>query len=243
MKRGRRLSKEDVLKMDGKKVIVYDKDYEDKDVIHTVKLKYNGVNHDFTFTIPVALVDSQEQYYDADEIDEEEVYELLEDDETLTDISNLINCTVDSKEITLPKYETVCASGMDIRAYKFALPNDLKTTLDFPYTLKPFERVLVKSGLHIELPRNTEAQIRPRSGLALKHGISIVNSPGTIDEDFKGEIGVVLINMSDENFTINKGDRIAQMVFQKVEKFNLNIVDKLSKTVRGQGGFNSTGVK
>lgn len=158
-------------------------------------------------------------------------------------MENLINCIAENEEIVLPEYESVCASGMDLRAYKFALPSNLKETLEFPYTLKPLERILVKTGLHIELPKNTEVQIRPRSGLALKSGISIVNAPGTIDEDYRGDIGVVLINLSNKDFLINQGDRIAQMVFAKVEKFGLNLVSELSNTIRGQGGFNSTGTK
>ena len=160
-------------------------------------------------------------------------------------MNNKINCTI-SKDTILPKYETVCASGMDLRAWKYANPEDLKTTHDIPdvgLILYPMNRVLIKTGIHIELPENTEGQIRSRSGLALKNGIVVLNSPGTIDEDYKGDLGVVLINLSDEPFKINKGDRIAQIVFQKVEKFDLNIVDKLSETVRGEGGFNSTGTK
>jgi dUTP pyrophosphatase len=158
-----------------------------------------------------------------------------------------INCVVDGKDVILPQYESVCASGMDLRAWKFTFPYDpysLKESYDFPeggIVLKPLERILIKTGLHIELPPDVEAQIRPRSGLALKHGITIVNTPGTIDEDYRGDIGVILINMSDKPFTIKKNDRIAQMVFQKVEKYNLNIVDKLSDTVRGEGGFGHTG--
>jgi len=154
-----------------------------------------------------------------------------------------INCTVDNEEVGLPKYESECASGMDLRAWKYSWPNYLKETNDFSeegLKLYPNSRVLIKTGLHIELPPDIEAQIRPRSGLALKNGISIVNSPGTIDEDFRGNIGVVLINHGDETFIIKKGDKIAQMVFQKVEKFNLNIVDKLQDTLRGDGGFGST---
>lgn len=161
-------------------------------------------------------------------------------------MSNKINCTIDDANIILPKYETEYASGVDLRAWKYTYPSDLTTTLDFPeegLILQPLERVLIKTGLHIELPPNTEAQIRPRSGLALKHGISIVNTPGTIDEDYRGDIGVILINLSNQPFTIKKGDRIAQMVFQKVEKFDLEVVNKLSDTIRGQGGFNSTGTK
>jgi len=155
-----------------------------------------------------------------------------------------INCTLDDTNITLPKYETICASGMDLRAWKYYHHSE-KTINDFieeGILLHPGDRVLIKTGLHIQLPPDTEAQIRPRSGLALKNGISIVNSPGTIDEDFTGDIGVILINLGDESFNIKKGDRIAQIVFQKVEKFDLKIVDKLSETVRGEDGFGHTGV-
>ena len=155
-----------------------------------------------------------------------------------------INCTVDGEDVVLPKYESECASGMDLRAWKFSWPENLKKTHDFQeegVLLDPMERILIKTGLHIEFPPNIEAQIRPRSGLALKHGISIVNAPATIDEDYRGDVGVVLINMSDVQFTIKKGDRIAQMVFQKVEKFNLNVVDELTDTLRGEKGYGSSG--
>ena len=161
-------------------------------------------------------------------------------------MNNKINCTIDNQNITLPKYESICASGMDLRAWKYSSPYFLKETNDFPeqgFDLYPGDRILIKTGLHIQLPENTEAQIRPRSGLALKHGISIVNSPGTIDEDYVGDVGVVLINMGTEPFNIKQGDRIAQMVFQEVKKYNLKIVDKLSETIRGKDGFGSTLVK
>lgn len=161
-------------------------------------------------------------------------------------MNQTINCTIDNDNITLPQYETTGASGMDLRAYKYSLPSNLKETLDFSdegFTLKPHQRVLIKTGTHIELPENMEAQIRPRSGLALKHGITVCNAPGTIDEDYRGNVGVILLNTSDQDFVIRKNDRIAQMVFMKVEKFDLNLVDKLSETIRGSGGFNSTGVK
>lgn len=155
-----------------------------------------------------------------------------------------INCTVDSEEIILPQYESIYASGMDLRAWKYSLPENLKEIKDFPDTglvLFPLDRILIKTGIHIELPPDIEAQIRPRSGLALKSGISIANPPGTVDEDYRGDVGVILINLNNEAFTIKKGDRIAQMVFQKVEKFDLKIVDKLSETLRGEGGYGSTG--
>ncbi len=154
---------------------------------------------------------------------------------------NIIKCTISDKSL-LPKYATICASGMDLKAYDYQ-HNALREDVDWSITLNPLERVLIKTGLHIELPPNIEAQIRPRSGLALKYGISIVNSPGTIDEDYRGDIGVILVNLSNEPFIINKGDKIAQMVFQRVQKYELNIVDELSITIRGEGGYGSTGVK
>lgn len=131
----------------------------------------------------------------------------------------------------LPAYETMHAAGMDLRA-------DLEETV----TLKPFERKLVPTGLHIELPEGFEAQIRPRSGLAFKHGISIVNSPGTIDADYRGEIKVLLINLSDQVFEINTGDRIAQMIVAKHETVNWEEVEVLNETTRGVGGYGHTGV-
>jgi dUTP pyrophosphatase len=155
-----------------------------------------------------------------------------------------INCTVDNEKIILPKYESECASGMDLRAWKYSHYDDLKNAYEFPergVSLNIMERILIKTGLHIELPPDIEAQIRPRSGLALKNGISIVNSPGTVDEDYRGDIGVIIINLGRDPFIIKRGDRIAQIVFQKVEKFNLNIVDKLKDSLRGEEGFGSSG--
>ena len=131
----------------------------------------------------------------------------------------------------LPAYETIHAAGMDLRA-------DLETSI----TLKPLERKLVPTGLHIELPEGCEAQIRPRSGLAFKHGISIVNSPGTIDADYRGEIKVLLINLSTEDFEINTGDRIAQMIVAKHETVNWQEVEVLNETSRGVGGYGHTGI-
>jgi len=131
----------------------------------------------------------------------------------------------------LPAYETIHAAGMDLRA-------DLETSI----TLKPLERKLVPTGLHIELPEGFEAQIRPRSGLAFKHGISIVNSPGTIDADYRGEIKVLLINLSTEIFEVNTGDRIAQMIVAKHETVNWHEVEVLNETSRGVGGYGHTGV-
>ena len=130
----------------------------------------------------------------------------------------------------LPVYATAGSSGMDIRAF-----------LCGPLLIEPMERVLVPTGLRIELPENYEAQIRPRSGLAIKQGLTCLNTPGTIDADYRGEIKVILINLSKEIQTIENGDRIAQMVFQKVEKINWLPVDTINETERGAGGFGHTG--
>ena len=135
-----------------------------------------------------------------------------------------------SKNI-LPAYETAHAAGMDLRA-------DLESTI----VLKPMERKLIPTGLYIELPAGFEAQIRPRSGLAFKHGIGIVNSPGTIDADYRGEVKVLLINFGDQDFVINTGDRIAQMVIAKHETAIWNEVEVLNETSRGTGGYGHTGI-
>jgi dUTP pyrophosphatase len=132
----------------------------------------------------------------------------------------------------LPAYETVASAGMDLRA-----------NLDTPVTLKPLERALVPTGLFIELPVGHEAQIRPRSGLAVKHGISIVNAPGTIDADYRGEIKIILVNLSQQDFVIQDGERIAQMIIARHEKAEWMQVDELEKTGRGAGGFGHTGTK
>jgi dUTP pyrophosphatase len=132
---------------------------------------------------------------------------------------------------TLPAYESLHAAGMDLRA-----------ELEQPVTLKPLERKLIPTGIFIELPEGYEAQIRPRSGLAYKHGISIVNSPGTIDADYRGEIKVLLVNLSAEDFEINTGDRIAQMVVAKYEQVKWQEVDVLNETTRGAGGYGHTGI-
>lgn len=132
---------------------------------------------------------------------------------------------------TLPAYETIHSAGMDLRA-------DLESTV----LLNPMERKLIPTGLHIELPEGYEAQIRPRSGLAYKHGISIVNSPGTIDADYRGEIKVLLINLSTEPFEISSGDRIAQMIVSMHEKVEWQQVEILNETTRGAGGYGHTGV-
>ncbi|HUH51967.1 MAG TPA: dUTP diphosphatase [Flavobacterium sp.] len=131
----------------------------------------------------------------------------------------------------LPKYETSASAGMDLRA-----------SISEPLLLKPLARALVKTGLFIELPLGYEAQVRPRSGLALKKGISVLNSPGTVDADYRGEIGVILINLSNEDFVIENGERIAQMVIAKHEQAEFIEVNELSATTRGAGGFGSTGI-
>jgi dUTP pyrophosphatase len=138
---------------------------------------------------------------------------------------------INKSKNSLPAYETAHAAGMDLRA-------DLETSI----TLKPLERKLVPTGLHIELPVGFEAQIRPRSGLAFKHGIGIVNSPGTIDADYRGEIKVLLVNLSTEDFEINTGDRIAQMIIARHETINWEEVEVLTETSRGVGGYGHTGV-
>lgn len=132
----------------------------------------------------------------------------------------------------LPGYSTDHSAGMDIRAY-----------INEPITLKPLERTLIPTGLFIELPVGYEAQVRPRSGLALKKGLSVLNTPGTIDADYRGEIGVILINLSNEEVTIESGERICQMVIAKHEQAELIQVEVLNETERGAGGFGSTGVK
>ncbi len=132
----------------------------------------------------------------------------------------------------LPQYETPQSAGLDIRA-----------NVDSPVVLKPLERKLVPTGLYVELPVGYEAQIRPRSGLALKHGISLLNTPGTIDADYRGEIGVIMVNLSNEEFTVNDGDRIAQMVVARHEQVEWQPVETLVDSERGEGGFGHTGKK
>ncbi len=135
-----------------------------------------------------------------------------------------------SKHAT-PNYETESAAGMDLRA-------NINTSI----TLKPLERAVVKTGLFIALPIGFEAQVRPRSGLAAKKGITVLNSPGTVDADYRGEIGVILVNLSNEDFVINDGERIAQLIIAKHERINWREVNVLSETERGSNGFGSTGV-
>ena len=149
----------------------------------------------------------------------------------------LINKKMEIKVINkghqpLPQYATPQSAGMDLRA-----------NLDAPVTLRPMERRIIPTGLYIALPAGYEAQVRPRSGLALKKGITVLNSPGTIDADYRGEIGVLLINLSQEDFIVNDGERIAQMVIARHEQGEFVTVDMLDETERGAGGYGHTGVK
>lgn len=132
----------------------------------------------------------------------------------------------------LPQYATSQSAGMDLRA-----------DIGEPVTLRPLERRLIGTGLHIALPAGYEAQVRPRSGLALKQGVTVLNTPGTIDADYRGEIGVVLVNLSDKDFVVNPGERIAQMVIARYEQAELEQVELLDETERGEGGYGHTGVK
>ncbi|CAK7043629.1 deoxyuridine 5'-triphosphate nucleotidohydrolase [Tissierella sp. P1] len=137
---------------------------------------------------------------------------------------------INKSQFELPKYETEGSAGIDLQA-----------NIDEPIELKPLDRALIPTGLFISIPKGFEAQIRGRSGLALNHGITLANGIGTIDSDYRGEIKVILINLGKESYTINKGDRIAQMVFIKYEKADLIVTDELDKTARGKGGFGHSG--
>lgn len=139
---------------------------------------------------------------------------------------------VNRSKYSTPEYATAQAAGVDLRA-----------SIEEPIVLSSLERVMVPTGIYIELPEGYEAQVRPRSGLAAKHGISIVNAPGTIDADYRGEIKVILVNLSKDDFTINPGERIAQMVIARYEKVEWVEVEELSESERGAGGFGSTGKK
>lgn len=152
-------------------------------------------------------------------------------------ITILISKMIDIKVINkghqpLPQYATEQSAGMDLRA-----------NIEGQTVIHPMQRLLIGTGLHIALPKGYEAQIRPRSGLALKHGITVLNSPGTIDADYRGEIGVLLINLSDKDFVINDGERIAQMVIASHEQVQFSLVEALNETQRGEGGYGHTGVK
>lgn len=131
----------------------------------------------------------------------------------------------------VPSYSTELSAGMDLRA-----------NIDESYELKPLERHMFRTGIYLGIPHGYEGQVRPRSGLALKYGITVLNTPGTIDADYRGEICVILVNLSDTPFTVHDGDRIAQIVFSKYEKCSLKAVDQLSETDRGSGGFGHTGI-
>lgn len=139
---------------------------------------------------------------------------------------------INKSQHELPNYETLASAGMDLRA-----------NIAESMVLKPLERAIVKTGLFIELPVGIEAQVRPRSGLAAKNGVTVLNAPGTIDADYRGEVGVILVNLSNEDFTIQNGERIAQLVIAKHERAEWKLVSELSTTERGEGGFGSTGVK
>ncbi|MFD2248476.1 dUTP diphosphatase [Pontibacter ruber] len=145
---------------------------------------------------------------------------------------NLPVNVINQSKHPLPSYQTAHSAGMDLRA-----------NLEAPVILKPLQRALIPTGLFIELPEGHEAQIRPRSGLAYKHGIGIVNSPGTIDADYRGEIKVLLVNLSEQEFTVEDGERIAQMVVARYERVEWTEAETLSDTVRGAGGYGSTGTK
>lgn len=132
----------------------------------------------------------------------------------------------------LPKYQTSQSAGMDLRA-----------NIDAPVLIKPLDRKLIPTGLHISLPEGYEAQIRPRSGLAIKKGITVINTPGTIDPDYIGDVGVILVNLSNEDFVVQPGDRIAQMVINKFEQAEFEVVEELDETERGEGGYGHTGIK
>lgn len=132
----------------------------------------------------------------------------------------------------LPAYETPGAAGMDVRAF-----------LSEPVVLQPLQRALIPTGLYMQLPEGFECQMRPRSGLSLKHGITLANTPGTVDADYRGEIGVIVVNLSNEPFTINDGERICQMVIKRYEHVKWHPVDRIDKTVRGDGAFGHTGTE
>ena len=139
---------------------------------------------------------------------------------------------INNSQHELPQYATPQSAGLDLRA-----------NLEESITLKPLERRLIPTGLHIALPDGYEAQVRPRSGLAYKKGVTVLNAPGTIDADYRGDIGVILINMSNENFVVENGERVAQLVIAKYDQAEWNLVAELSETNRGEGGFGSTGTK
>lgn len=145
-------------------------------------------------------------------------------------MENLTINIINYSDNPLPSYATIGSSGLDIRAF-----------IENPIQLKPLERILISTGIYLEIPESYEAQVRPRSGLAIKQGLTCLNTPGTIDADYRGEVKVILINLSQETQTINSGDRIAQLVFAKVEKIEFKETKIISKTERGDGGFGHSG--
>lgn len=147
-------------------------------------------------------------------------------------MANVLVKIINKSPFPLPAYETVHSAGMDLRA-----------DIQEPVELKPLQRTLLSTSLFIELPEGHEAQIRPRSGMALKHGLTVLNSPGTIDADYRGEIKILLINLSDQNYTVQPGERIAQMIVSRHEKVNWKAVESLTDTQRGEGGYGHTGNK
>ena len=151
---------------------------------------------------------------------------------TCPNLYNMNIKIINKSQHELPNYETLASAGMDLRA-----------NISEPITLQPLERAIIKTGLFLELPIGFEAQVRPRSGLAAKNGVTVLNAPGTIDADYRGEVGVILVNLSNVPFTIENGERIAQMIIAKHERAEWQLVTELSETVRGEGGFGSTGVK
>ena len=139
---------------------------------------------------------------------------------------------INESPFELPAYATIASAGVDLKAF-----------LDKSINLKPLERKIIATGIKLALPEGYEAQVRPRSGLAAKHGLTVLNAPGTIDADYRGEIGVILVNLSNNSFTINPGERIAQLVIAKYEQVSWNLTESLDTTERGSGGFGSTGKK
>ena len=165
----------------------------------------------------------------------------------VTNDTNISNDSYDSKQNPLPMTEIkiVNRGHQPLPAYATAQSAgmDLRANLDAPVVLRPLQRAMIKTGLHIALPEGYEAQVRPRSGLAFKHGVTVINSPGTIDADYRGEIGVLLVNLGSEDFVVNDGERIAQMVVARHEKVEFTLVETLDETERGEGGFGHTGKK
>ena len=168
-------------------------------------------------------------------------------DMNVTSDTNVSNDSYDSKQNPLPMTEIkiVNRGHQPLPAYATAQSAgmDLRANLDAPVVLRPLQRAMIKTGLHIALPEGYEAQVRPRSGLAFKHGVTVINSPGTIDADYRGEIGVLLVNLGSEDFVVNDGERIAQMVVARHEKVEFTLVETLDETERGEGGFGHTGKK